>query len=444
MSIQAAREKIEQNIGGLIKVDPNFANNISARYDAAKAKGGHPAEFRRLQSDVKAFHHEQLGKPGAFNADRQAVSNALHGWSDLLQCEIDLITFAPFGNEIANGPKVSGWRDAATGKAVSVYSPKEQIAASTARPEFGVGDILAGMLHGPRSDGVRAALSEGTDSAGGYSIPLTVLPQFFDRLRSKTQFIQAGAQTLVLDGMKTRIMRVAADPAPAWRAENAALTESAPTFDAVDFLPRSLAVLVKVSEELLADSVNVASALEMSLLGALSVELDRACLFGSGSSNEPLGLFNLASGINTVSMGTNGMTPASYDEIIDALYEVELDNGMTPSAGIMHPRTARTLRKLKDTTGQPLMLPPALAGFRMLSTTSVPITQTQGTATGVCSTTLVGDFSQAILGLRQSLMIRRLDQTFAGNLQVGFLATMRADVGFAHPESFTKIIGIKP
>ena len=88
------------------------------------------------------------------------------------------------------------------------------------------------------------------------------------------------------------------------------------------------------------------------------------------------------------------------------------------------------------------MLPPALAGDRQLTTTSVPINQTQGTATAACFTTLVGDFTQAILGLLQSMSIRRLDQTFAGDLHVDFLATMRADVGFAHPESFT--IGIKP
>ena len=32
----------------------------------------------------------------------------------------------------------------------------------------------------------------------------------------------------------------------------------------------------------------------------------------------------------------------------------------------------------------------------------------------------------------------------AGNLQIGFLAYLRADVDFAQPNAFTKIIGIKP
>ena len=79
----------------------------------------------------------------------------------------------------------------------------------------------------------------------------------------------------------------------------------------------------------------------------------------------------------------------------------------------------------------------------MLSTTSVPIDQTPGTSSD-CSTVVLGDFTQCIMGIRQELVIQRLDQTFAGNLQIGFLAYLRADVGFAQPNAFTKIIGIKP
>lgn len=43
------------------------------------------------------------------------------------------------------------------------------------------------------------------------------------------------------------------------------------------------------------------------------------------------------------------------------------------------------------------------------------------------------------MGIRQELVIQRLDQTFAGNLQVGFLAYLRADVGFAQPNAFCKV-----
>ena len=62
---------------------------------------------------------------------------------------------------------------------------------------------------------------------------------------------------------------------------------------------------------------------------------------------------------------------ASYDPLLDALYELEADNVSNPTAAILNPRTGRTINKLKDTTGQPLMRPAALADLPMLSTTSV-------------------------------------------------------------------------
>ena len=441
MSIQTARETIAANAGALLAADGSFFNGVQSNFDRLKVSGSHPADFRRLRNSVADWSKAFAAKPGWDNAKDKPVYDGALGWVELLDAEISNATVA--AGAFGAAAKESGWRDAATGKPVNVYSPSQRIAGNVQPGQPSVGDILAAKLIGTKDASINAALSEGTDSAGGYSIPSSVLPQFFDKLRAKTQFIQAGARTLMLDGMKTRIMRTTADPTAAWRAENAAVTESAPTFDAVDFLPQSLAVLVKVSEELLQDSVNIAQALESALIGSLSVELDRACLFGAGSSNEPLGLFG-TTGVNSVSMGTNGATPTSYDELLDALYENELDNANAATAAIMHPRTAKTLRKLKDSTGQPLMLPPALRDLPMLSTTSVPITQTQGTASGVCSTTIVGDFAEAILGLRQSLTIKRLDQTYAGNLQIGFLAYLRADVGVSHPSSFTKIIGIKP
>ncbi|WP_296503558.1 phage major capsid protein, partial [Phenylobacterium sp.] len=76
-------------------------------------------------------------------------------------------------------------------------------------------------------------------------------------------------------------------------------------------------------------------------------------------------------------------------------------------------------------------------------TTSVPINQTQGTSTD-CSSILVGDFSRAILGLRQELRIQVLNEAFMGSLQVGFIAHLRADVAFERADAFCRITGVRP
>ena len=83
------------------------------------------------------------------------------------------------------------------------------------------------------------------------------------------------------------------------------MTASDPTFERVMLEAKSLMGLVRVSRELLEDSVNVSSILEYAFTKGMALEFDRAALYGSGSSNQPTGVA-LTDGINSVSMGTNG------------------------------------------------------------------------------------------------------------------------------------------
>jgi HK97 family phage major capsid protein len=349
--------------------------------------------------------------------------------------------FVPEGR---SAPKVE-WRDN-RGNPIRVYAPNERIAERTTGRNA-VGELAKAMIFGAKnadlSESERRALSEGTDSAGGYTVPTMLASEFIDKLRAKLVVFQAGASTVPMTSDNLAIARVTGDPTVAWTAENAEITASDPTFDAVTLAPKKLTCLVKVSRELLEDSVNISAALEGAIIGAMSVELDRACLFGSGSGSEPTGLFNI-SGINSVSMGTNGATPSSYDDLIDLLYEVQLDNGADPKSFIMHPRTNRTYAKMKDGNGNPLTEPKMTAEVRRLLTTAVPITQTQGTATGVCSTVLTGDFSKMLVGIRVGLELRMLNERYAEFDQVGFIARLRADVAVENPVHFAKLIGIKP
>lgn len=342
--------------------------------------------------------------------------------------------------ELINGSKEGA--SIASGSKLRVLAKGDRFA--TGQPAgFGFGEYVKAMVTGTGDHNIRAALSEGTDSAGGYTVPKFLMGQVIDRMRAKTAVIQAGALTIPLETQTTTIARIASDPTAGWRLEAGAIAESDPTFDAVTFTARSLAVLVKISRELLDDSANIDQALTMAFAGAMAGELDRVAMFGSGTAPEPRGIFNQTSA-NSVSMGTNGAQITSYAKLLDSLYELQLDNSDAPSGMIMHPRTARTLNGLTDTTNQPLMIPPALSGIPQLITTSVPITQTQGTSGAVCSTVLMGDFSQLLIGVRQEMRIEVLRELFAGNHQYAFVCHLRADIAVAHPESFCKLIGILP
>lgn len=443
-SIQAFRETFAAKRGAILASDPDFLKDIEGRFEHLQQKASHPGDFRRLRAEVANWCGKLAHKDGKFTDADQAAYDGMTAFLDILDREIENRVIA---RDLGLGGAgwhsgTSGWVNAVTGQPVKLYAPDEHIAVDRGgQSGVSMGAILDGLIFGPKTAEIKAALEEGTDSAGGYSVPTHVLRQFIDRLRAKTQFINAGARMMLLDG-KTRIVRTETDPTAAWRAESAAIAEGEPSFSAVELLPKSLAVQVKVSREVLQDSINIQDALEASLVGAMSVELDRAALFGAGTATEPLGLFGIA-GINSVSMGTNGAAPTNFDNLLDCVYELEVDNAAEPTAAIWHPRTARTYRKLKDTTNQPLEAPEPVRSLPKLSTTSVPIDQTQGTSND-CSTVLMGDFTQAILGMREGLNITILKERYADVGQLAFVAHIRADVAFAHPDSFVKLIGVKP
>lgn len=334
----------------------------------------------------------------------------------------------------------SGWYDA-KGEAVRVLRPGD-LWGEAKGEGIALGDAVRAMITGARNDHERKALSEGTASAGGYTVPAPLATWFIDRLRSKSVAIAAGAMTVPMDSNTLAIAQLATDPAVAWRAENSDIAEGDPTFGRVQLTARSLAGLVKVSRELLADTVNAGAIIEQALLKVMALELDRAAIYGDGTNDSPTGIVNV-SGINEVSMGANGAAITSYDSLIDALYELQADNVPKVSAGIMNPRTGVALAKLKDTTGNPLVAPKMVADVPLMSTTAAPINETQGTATN-CSSIVFGDFSQLMIGMREQINIRILDQVFANKGQVGILVHTRADVQLAHKASFSRLKGIKP
>ncbi len=300
-----------------------------------------------------------------------------------------------------------------------------------------MGHLLKGMITPSRDPSVRAALAGGADATGGFSVPDITLSRFIDHLRAAIVCMRAGAATVPLISDKTTIARTATDPTAAWRAEAGAVAESEPTFEGVVFVPRSLAVLVKASREVIEDSVNIEQALEQAFIGALSVELDRVALNGSGTPPEPKGISN-TTGVGSVA-GGGALT--SYDKVLDALYEILVDNGPMPTAMVMPPRTTIALAKLKESTSNaPLAMPPLLANIPSFTTTSMPITESPGTASKI----ILGDFTQLYFGIRTELRIEVLRELYAGNLQLGYIAHLRADIGVAHPESFAMVTGIVP
>ena len=407
---------------------------------------------KRIINSMRAITGKAEAEGRDLNTSEQHAWEALEFLQDVLEDEInarenrgDLSpSYRPvaLGNEHSRAPE--GWVDS-DGHAVGVYGPKDRIKPENSFNNYGglnVGGMMRAMVMGARNEHEFKALSEGTDSAGGYTVPIHLLQEFIDLMRAKTVCVNAGAITVILETEKTTIARVASDPVAAWRTENALVAESDPTFEQVQFQARSLAVLVKASRELIEDSVNVEEILMASLAGALAVEVDRVALFGTGTAPEPRGISN-TTGVHEIDMGTDGAALTSYAQILAAMQKTAESNAEMPTAAIMAPREYFTLAGLEAADGQPLIIPKVAEELPFMMSTSVPTDETHGAASNA-SRMIVGDFTQLMLGVRSSLRIEVLKERYAENLQTGFLAHLRFDVALAHPESFCQVTGIIP
>ena len=299
-----------------------------------------------------------------------------------------------------------------------------------------LGKYFRSMVMGATNDTERRALSEGTDSAGGYTVPTVLSSALIDRLRAESVVVRAGARTIPLTSDNQSIAKLATDPTPAFRAEAGAISESDPTFTNVTLIPRSMAVMTKISRELFEDSLNLESELPRILTVAMAKEMDRIALLGSGTAPEPRGIAN-QSGIGTTAKDA---AITSYADLLAAQTDILTNNAGPVSAIIMHPRDAGDCAGLTDTTNQPLIMPSALSGIPMLTTTAIPVDGGSGSNE---STIFMGNFNHLLIGVRSAIRVDVLRERFADNHQYGLVAHMRFDVAVEHAQAFHTITGVQ-
>ena len=306
------------------------------------------------------------------------------------------------------------------------------------------GQIARAILTGPKNDIEQRALSEGTPSAGGYTVPAIVSAQIVDRLRPKSHVLSLGANMVMLEsgGKELSMAKLTGGLSVEWLAENAASTAADPTFGQVKWAFKTLRALVVCSRELLEDSLNIEKAIEYEVVKGFAAELDRVSLIGTGTGAQPKGIDSFTN-VNSQSMGVNGAAITNFENIIDAIKLLHDDNAEEPTGAIMAPRTYAAYSKLKDTANQPMKRPFTIETLSFRNTSKIGIADTQGTSS-IASKIFLGDFTQLFWGVRTGIQIIPLNQRYAENNQIGFLAVMRADLQPYNEESFAKIIGVIP
>lgn len=348
------------------------------------------------------------------------------------------------------------WRNADTGEPIVIAraGPDLRAQLEQAMPrgsrgdsrELTLSDFLRGVAGARTTEAVRAALSEGTDSAGGFTLPSYLQVGMLEALAANSSLMMAGAGISAIDvGAKNyRIAAVNALPSAAWRSENGTVATSDPTFRGIDLTPRSLAFQFKVSRELLMDSPNIEEALRRACGQAFAVEMDRAGLRGSGTAPEIRGILNTV-GIGSVTNGAAGtaLGTIKWANLTSAVQTILTANAPAPSAAIMHPRTLVGFANLADSTGQPLRRPQLLEDMPFIPTSQIPINLTVGGSTD-CTEVYIGDFRQLVFFVREGASVALLKELYAGTGEVGFLCHMRVDVALLYPSAFVVATGVRP
>ncbi|MEK6478153.1 phage major capsid protein [Catalinimonas sp. 4WD22] len=339
-----------------------------------------------------------------------------------------------------NGSYVFNQRNA-NGETRSINVISSRSRASKADDGMSFGKYARIAKFGPQSDAEERALNSGDENGTSDTIEAVLSANMIDRLRAQMVMNRAGMNTVMLDSNNLKMAKLASGVTFSWRNESELISASEPSFTSVDWSVKNLAALVRVSNETLADSVNIEQALDMELTKGAANFIDAAILTGADAKGFT-GIVGM-SGIQTIDQGTNGSAIADYSEILDAyqkLFDVDLNE---PTASIMSPREWRAYAGLTAGDGQPLMKPQAIQNLPMYQTTAMPVDLTKGTADNA-SKMIIGDFTQLFLGLRQDVTIRVLNERFADYNETGFLLTFRADVQAYHESAFVVVDGVIP
>ena len=144
-----------------------------------------------------------------------------------------------------------------------------------------------------------------------------------------------------------------------WTAENAAYTESNPTFGQKQIDAFKLTDLVRVSTELLQDSAfDLESYIAKEFARAFGIAEEQAFCVGTGT-NQPTGIFTANGG--TVGVTAASATAITVDEIIALVYALKSPYRRNAKF-LMNDATVSILRKLKDSNGAYLWQPSVQAG----------------------------------------------------------------------------------
>ena len=374
---------------------------------------------------AKAFLDTKRGNDGLLSAEDVATYDKMEADVVNLGKEIDRLERQaaldaelnkPTTDPLTSKPTQAG-SDQKTGRASDAYKKAfwNAIRSKTPRPE------------------ILNALQEGTDSEGGYLVPDEFERTLVQKLTA-ANVLRPLCHVIQTSYGDRKIPVVASKGTADWVDEEGTYPLSDDSFSQVVLGAYKLATMIKVSEELLSDSIfDIEGYVSEQFGKRVGDKEEDAFLTGNGVS-KPIGILHTTGGAE-VGVTTAGAAAITGDELIDLVYSLRAPYRKS-AVFVLNDTTVKLLRKLKDGDGQYLWrpgitenAPDTILGHRIVTSEFMP-----GVNAGNKSIAF-GDFSYYWIADRQGRTFKRLNELYATTGQIGFLASQRLDGKLILPEA---------
>lgn len=385
----------------------------------------------KLWDSTKSFLDSRRNERGLLSAEDTATYEKMEGEVVDLgkeierldhQAVIDLELSKPISTPITNIPNAN-FGEEKTGRATKEYKK-----------------AFWNSMRNKNYINLQNALQVGTDSEGGYLAPDEFEKALIESLVEQNIFRQLANVVTTSSGDK-KIPVVATKGTASWVDEEGAIPESDDSFGQVSIGAYKLATMIKVSEELLNDSVfNLEDYIAKEFARRIGAKEEEAFFIGDGVG-KPTGIFNEIGG-GLVGVTAASATAITLDEIMDLFYSLSSPYRKN-AVFTMNDATVKAIRKLKDGNGQYIWQPSLTAGTpdtilnRPVKTSSYVPTLGAGN-----KAIAFGDFSYYWVADRQGRSFQRLNELYAATGQIGFKATQRVDGKLVLPEAI-KVLQMK-
>lgn len=279
---------------------------------------------------------------------------------------------------------------------------------------------------------VSDVLQEGVDADGGYLVPVEYDNRLIQVLEEEN--IMRALATKITTSGEHKINIAATTPAALWVEEGGTLTFGDATFDQKFVDSHKLHVAIKVTEELLYDSAFDLEKYILTQFGKALANAEEDAFLNGDGKGKPYGVFDASTGGTKAG---NLVADIKADDIFDLIYKLKRPYRKGASF-IMNDKTIAQIRKLKDNNGQYLWQPSLVAG----EPDQIAGYKVRTSAYAPENAISFGDYSYYSIADRGARSFKTLNELFAGNGMVGFVAKERVDGLLLLPEA-VQILNLK-